>query len=120
HRTVEAWAIRANPRHVTLLLCNHAFPQHPIETEAVTFSVLGANPPLPATLRRIDDSHANAKAAWVEMGQPEYPDAAQLERLDEASQLREERIEPRTRDNGVEFKLDLPPHAVAAIDIQYR
>src|SRR5205823_4037634 len=86
HATVDAWAVRRG-NALTVLLTNHALPRQPIRAEHVRVELSDAPAPRTVTVERIDENHANAKAAWRAMGEPEYLSAAQVERLEEASRL---------------------------------
>jgi xylan 1,4-beta-xylosidase len=118
HATVDAWVIR-KPDAATILLTNHALPRHPIEAERVQVQLLGFPPPSAARLERIDHDHANAKRLWQEMGEPEYLTARQVERLEEASQLRPEPLAWRYEAGRLYLDLELPRHAVAAIFLEF-
>src|SRR5262249_3073511 len=83
HETVPAWVVRRTAG-LTVLLANHALPCHPIEAQRVHVELAGAPAPLGASVERIDDDHANAKAAWLRMGQPEYLSAGQVAELEAA------------------------------------
>src|SRR5207248_2546617 len=118
HDTVDAWAVRGGGG-LTVLLTNHALPRQPIRAERVRLELTDAPPPRSVTLERIDDDHANAKAAWREMGEPEYPDAGQVGRLEEASRLIAEPHPWSCEGRAVRLDLDLPPHAVAALTVRF-
>lgn len=120
HRTVDAWAVRDDADCLTLLLSNHAFPKHDIRSEPVTFTLQHSRKPTQISVERIDETHANAKPAWTAMGSPEYLDAKQVTRLHDASELSSEPLTARTHEGGIDIKLDLPPHAIAAVHIHYR
>ncbi len=114
HETVDAWAV-SKGNHLTVVLTNHALPRQPIAAQRVCVELTDAPPPCAATLERIDDGHANAKAAWLAMGQPEYLDAAQAELLEEASRLVPEPHPWTYEDRTVRLDVELPPHGVAAL-----
>lgn len=120
HRTVDAWVTRKRDDTMTVLLTNHTFPKHDIRTESVTFTLNGARMPLNLTVERIDRDHCNTRQAWKEMGSPEFPDVRQLGLLDEASRLVREPLEAKKHEHGIDFTLSLPPHAIAAVHLQYR
>lgn len=117
HPTVDAWAVRRD-RDVMILLTNHALPRHPIEREIVQIEIHGGRAPRGADLRRIDEDHANAVAAWFAMGAPEYPSRRQVEEIVEASRIRAESVEINRADERVVLTVVLPPHAVASIAIR--
>jgi xylan 1,4-beta-xylosidase len=118
HETVDAWVVRKGAG-ATVMLTNHALPRRPIEAQRVRFELADAPEPRAAYLERIDDDHANARAAWVRMGRPEYLSATQVDRLEEASRLVQEPQPYRYQEGQVRFEVDLPPHAVAAITMEW-
>jgi xylan 1,4-beta-xylosidase len=118
HETVDAWAVRRGPS-VTVLLTNHALPRQPIAVQRVRVELSGATAPRAVWLERIDEGHANAKAAWRELGEPEYLDEKTVARLEEASRLARER-QPYEYEAGVaRFQMEVPPHAVAALTVEF-
>jgi xylan 1,4-beta-xylosidase len=118
HPTVDAWIVRGD-REITLLLTNFALPRHPIDTEMVRVTLSNAGPPASATLRRIDDRHANAKRKWQELGAPEYLSADVLAALNAASELASEPQTFTCRDGTVEIAAVLAPLSVTAITLAY-
>lgn len=119
HDTVDAWVVRGGSR-VTVLVTNHAQPRHAIMTEIVRTTLRGGGAVRAAHVERIDERHANAHGRWTEMGAPRYLSAAQVAELTGASRLVKEPIEPaRDADHTVTFSLDLPPHGVAAITVEF-
>ncbi len=118
HPTVDAWVARdPDARCLTVVLTNHALPHHPIAGEHVRVRLEGAPRPTAAFVQRIDADHANAKAAWLAMGSPTYPSAADVEHLHDASRLSREPLSWHADDGAVLIELDLPPHAVAAVTL---
>lgn len=118
HATVDASVVRG-PHQLVVLLTNHAFPRHPIATEQVQISLHGAQAPAEAWLERIDAEHCNPRKLWEAMGSPKYPDADQLLRLQDTSELRREPLSCKQDAGNLALQLDLPPHAVAAITLEY-
>lgn len=117
HATVDAWATRRGGSLI-VLLTNHALPRQPITTQRVHLELSDAPPPRSATLERIDDSHANAKAAWHALGEPDYLTTAQVQQLEEASRLVGEARSWTFEGRTAHFKVDLLPHAVAMLTIE--
>ena len=75
-----------------------------------------------ATVRRIDEGHANPLAAWVGMGAPDYTTAAQNAALLAASQLHQEQLlgsggGARIGGGATGFSIAVPTHGVAAVRI---
>jgi len=116
HETVDAWAVRRRDS-LTVVLTNHALPRQPIATQRVLVELADAPPPRVVTLERIDAGHANAKAAWLALGRPEYLEGRQVEQLQEASRLVSEPYPWRYGDRMASLEVELPPHAVAALRI---
>jgi xylan 1,4-beta-xylosidase len=118
HSTVDAWVVRGD-RKITLLLTNFALPRHPIATEAVRMTLLNAGAPVRATLRRIDEDHANAKRKWQGLGAPEYLSAGDLAELNLASIMEREQQDFTYRDGAIEIAAVLAPLSVTAITLSY-
>ena len=53
------------------------------------------------------------------MGEPEYLSRSQVEQLEEASRLMEEPLGFSYENGTVLFEVDLPPHAVAAVTLEF-
>ncbi len=121
HQTLDAWAVR-KPHGLTLLVTNHALPHRPIECESVRFTLWPGPLSGAATLRRIDEEHANPKRLWESMGKPEYLNENQIDRLQAASEMRPEKLKLRRSGNdaaGSTLEFAVPAHGVAAIDIDW-
>lgn len=119
HETVDAWVIR-KMNSATMLLTNHALPRHAIKTELVHVRLIGVHAePVTAYLQRIDENHANPRRWWSEMGEPKYLSALQVTQLQASSCLRKEPISFKSEDRTIHLNIDLPPHAVAAITIEF-
>ncbi|HEX8845289.1 MAG TPA: glycosyl hydrolase [Pyrinomonadaceae bacterium] len=118
HETVNVWVVRRE-HSFTVLLTNHALPQHPIETEQVEIRLSNAPQRCYAYVERIDETHANAKRLWHEMGETEYLSAPEVEHLQEASLIWKEPHPCEHVKNSIYLDIVLPPHAVAAITVEY-
>ena len=70
-----------------------------------------------ATIERIDDTHANAKQRWLEMGAPEYLRQADVDELHSASTLHVEPYDVNSGDNGIHVTVDLPANGIAAVTL---
>lgn len=116
HDTVDCSVIQKDSS-VTVVLTNHTTPGHSIETEQLEIKLTNAREPVAAHIWRIDAEHANAKRVWEEMGRPEYLQPGDVEQLQEASRLVKKRQAIRYKGKSIILKLDLPPHAMAAITI---
>ncbi len=109
--TVEMLATKTGGGY-RLAVYNHNIPEEPIKDEVVKIKVAGMTSKNPATVYRIDENHANAKALWIDMGSPEYLKPAEVEKLNEASSLKAEKIMC-----GNMIELTIPAHGVAVIDL---
>jgi xylan 1,4-beta-xylosidase len=118
HETVDCSLIQ-KASSVTLLLTNHTTPGHSIETEELNIRLENAAEPVGAQIQRVDEDHANAKRVWHDMGEPEYLSEEDVERLEDASQIVSEKQALSFRDGSVFLKVSLPPHAVAAVTIDF-
>jgi xylan 1,4-beta-xylosidase len=118
HQTVDCWVVR-RPGAVTVLLSNHALPRHPIQTEQVQVRLTGGAAPSVVIVERIDEVHANAKRCWLDMGKPEFPSSKQVEQLCEASQMTRDAQPWKYEEGTIILDLALPPHAVAAVTVQF-
>jgi xylan 1,4-beta-xylosidase len=118
HETVDAWVIRKE-RSATVLIINHAQPRRPIATELVNVQLTNAPAPRPAHVERIDETHANPQRAWVEMGEPAYPSALEVEQLKAASRVVKEPVGWKYDGRTIHLGLDLPPHGVAAVTLEF-
>jgi xylan 1,4-beta-xylosidase len=118
HETVDAWVVR-DKEAVTVLLTNHALPRHPIQTQQVHVHLTGAPQPLAVYVERIDEEHANAKRRWRELGEPTYLRAHEVEQLERASRTKKEAHPWKYADRALELDLTLPPHAVAAVTVEF-
>jgi xylan 1,4-beta-xylosidase len=118
HETVDAWAVRGGSQ-LMILLTNHALPRQPIAARQVRVAISAAPAPRGVKLVRIDEDHANAKAEWRRMGNPEYLRRADVERIEEASRLREETPAWRYEEGILSVEVGLPAHGVAALTVEF-
>jgi xylan 1,4-beta-xylosidase len=118
HETVDTWIVRKR-RTITVLITNHALPHHPIQVERVSVVLNHAVKPSGVRVERIDDRHANAKRRWEALGAPEYLDAGDVERLQQASSLQREPLRTRYADGTIQFDIAMPPQSVAAVTLEH-
>ncbi len=118
HHTIDAWAVRKE-NSATILLTNHALPTHPIRKETVEITLNDAPKKPSAFVKRIDETHGNPKKLWTTMGKPDYLNRTQIERLEEASRLIKEPLSCRYKNSAVNFEIELPPHSVAAVKVEF-
>jgi len=118
HKTVDAWVVRKG-NAVTIVMTNLAMPRHPIQTELVNLRLAGTPAPRAAFIERIDEDHANPRKLWRAMGEPEYPSALQVSRLEGASVLTRD-AQPFIYGQGnLDLKVDLPARSIASITIEF-
>ena len=118
HDTVNAWVTRTSAG-ISALFVNHALPRHSITPAHVRVHLTHAPEPRGAWVERIDEDHANAKRRWQALGAPEYLDGATVEQLHEASRLTRQVCPWTWRGQQIALELDLPPHAVAALTVEF-
>jgi xylan 1,4-beta-xylosidase len=118
HETVDAWVIRKH-RSLTVLFTNHAQPRHEITTQLVKVRLTNALEPRAAYIERVDQDHANAQPLCQIMSAPEYLSPLQVEQLEAASRLVKEPLGWKYEAGTLQFDVDLPPHAVAAITLEF-
>ena len=119
HETVDCSIVQKDSS-VTILLTNHTTPGHTIETEHLEIRLDNAREPTGASVRRIDEEHANPKRLWREMGQPEQLSEKDVERLEAASRLKVEKQPFEFHDGTIVLRINVPAHAVAAITIDFK
>jgi xylan 1,4-beta-xylosidase len=117
HATVDTWVTRKE-KCVTILITNGALPRHAIRTEQVAVHVHGVKRIESAFLDRIDDTHANARRAWLEMGQPERLLPRQVVALEGASAFAPTPAAFRIHDATAIFEVDVPPQGTALVTLQ--
>jgi xylan 1,4-beta-xylosidase len=118
HETVNAWVVRKE-KSVTILLTNHAMPRHSIQTELSSLRITNAPEPRVVYIERIDEDHANPQRLWKAMGKPVYLNALQVEQLKAISCLVKQPHPWRCEQQNIDLPFSLPPHAVAAITIEF-
>ncbi|MGH8415016.1 MAG: GH39 family glycosyl hydrolase [Gammaproteobacteria bacterium] len=118
HATVDCTVVRGDHK-ITVLLTNHAFPKHPIQTEQVSVGLRTAHPPKAAWIERIDEDHCNPRRLWESLGSPPSLSPAQVRQLDEASALQRTALAWQQRDKLITLGFELPAHAVAAITLEF-
>ena len=116
HATVDVWVI-GGADNFTVMATNYERPRHPLRQEHLCIALAGAPRPKAVCVERIDEKHANAKALWLSMGSPEYPDAVLRERLQNASALHRQPLAARYENGTLFVEFDLPPQGVTAITV---
>ena len=116
--TLGVWVVRSTGK-LTVRVSNGERPRHPLRREHLQIALANASRPGAVSIQRIDDEHANAKALWLTMNSPEYPDATQLERLQRGSALHRQPLASRYEEGTLFLEVGLPPQGVAAITVEF-
>ncbi len=116
--TVEVLATRT-PNGIKLAAYNHQVPGEPVKDEEITIKISGLESVSNVWVRRVDETHANAKNAWIAMGEPEYLKPAQVEKLHEDSELMLESLEPVVENGQCSVTLTVPVNGLCGIEIDF-
>jgi xylan 1,4-beta-xylosidase len=117
HATVDAWVIKKKGM-VQLLLTNSALPRHAIKTELIKTTIDNLPNVQDVYIQRIDDTHANAYATWIEMGSPGTLTSNQVNTLESASALIKEPHLFIFQNNSIYLEIELVPQATALVTIE--
>lgn len=109
--TVEALATKTDSGY-RVIVYNHNIPEEPIKDETISLDLSVLIDKKTAVIYRIDESHANPKKIWQELGEPEYLKKNDVIKLHQASELVAHKIEFES-----ELVLTVPAHGVIAIDV---
>ena len=104
-----------------LVAVNHNSLMHDIKEETISLTLQTGNATLleKADLQRVDETHANALAAWLEMGSPTYLSEAQLASLHAASCLTREQLPLTLEGSSAALTITLPPQGMALITLYF-
>jgi xylan 1,4-beta-xylosidase len=94
-------------------------PRHPIQTELLNLRITDSPQPRAIYIERIDEDHANPRRLWQAMGEPVYLNALQVEQLKAISCLVKQPHPWRCEQQNIDLSFSLPPHAVAAITVEF-
>jgi xylan 1,4-beta-xylosidase len=119
HATVDTWIFKKEGA-IQLLITNSVLPKQAVQTEKITVQLKSDKIPhiKNSFVERIDDYHANATQAWIEMGSPQSLSAAQVAELETASLLLKENIDINYQDNNILISIEIPPQGVACITLE--
>lgn len=73
---------------------------------------------LSSFVERIDDTHANVRQAWLEMGQPSSLTPDQVNALELASSLIKEEIHIVYEGKSAFIEINMPPQGTACITLE--
>jgi xylan 1,4-beta-xylosidase len=119
---ISALAARS-ARSATALIWNYHDDDLPASPAAVTLTIDGLPPGrVTVTHARIDDTHSNSHAAWLQMGAPQKLTTAQYAALEHASELQSYRP-PRQatvgREGRVTETFELPRKSVSLVKVAW-
>jgi xylan 1,4-beta-xylosidase len=119
--TLDVYAVeKREAGALQLMLVNHHSLLHPIAAEKLSITLSGAKPCVRAEIQRVDEDHANALAAWQNLGSPEYLGDREVFLLKGASELvREDQSFEQTGDT-LKLQVALPPMATALVTLYFR
>jgi xylan 1,4-beta-xylosidase len=117
HATVDVWVIKSKDV-VQVLLTNSALPRHEVKTELIRIKINNLLVVKDVSVQRIDDTHANAYATWIEMGRPGTLQPAQVDILEAASALVKEPHLFTWENNSLFLEIELLPQATALVTIE--
>ena len=101
---------------LAILAYNQEMIGKPISQEKVEIHIKNASG-TKAVIQRIDDTHANAKKQWEEMGCPTYPLPVEVQKLKEDSELKTEELPVKVEGEEVVLEFELPVYGVALIKL---
>ncbi|TDX01708.1 GH39 family glycosyl hydrolase [Dinghuibacter silviterrae] len=113
----------ATPGSLHLMTWNYQADETSQDTLRAVLTILRVPAPI-AHVRefRIDETHSNAYTAWLRMGAPQTPTAAQVAQLEQAGGLQAfgpVRTVP-VRNGRLEWPVALPARAVSLLQIDYQ
>jgi len=117
HETVDVWVVRKN-NVINIIITNWALPRHPVKTEIVKVQIDNIKKIKTSFIERIDDDHANARKAWMNMGSPGSLTPGEVSVLESASALIREPLVTRQEKSLALVKVTVPPQGVAYITIE--
>ena len=111
------FAAAKNDDSTTVLVSNFNVLNAPIDPVKISVRVEGAGSLNNAWIERIDDTHANPKKAWIEMGSPTYPTKDQIQELMAKSELVKEKADLTADGNDALVNFEIQPHSVVRITL---
>ncbi len=117
HETVDFWIIKKDTA-IQILLINSILPKHPQKTEFISIELQIEEKVIASYVERIDDIHANATNAWIDMGRPRSLSAAQVISLEKSSSLVKEPFSIRSKGKTITIEIDIPPQGIACITLE--
>lgn len=104
-------------KNITILISNHQVPLSPINAEPILLHITGIHQVQPASIERIDETYANVKKAWIDMGSPEYLNDEKINTLVRSSEISSEDIDVIDDGDGISLNLLIQPHSAVKVSI---
>jgi xylan 1,4-beta-xylosidase len=117
HETIDVWVVE-NKNGINVLLTNSTLPLHPVKTETIKIQLNNITQAKDVFIERIDDTHANTRQAWINMGQPDSLLPEQVATLEAVSTLIKEPVVFTFENNSVIIEVEMLPQATALITIE--
>ncbi|MDF2472784.1 MAG: hypothetical protein K0R21_566 [Anaerocolumna sp.] len=118
--TVDVYAVKKSVAGaLQFMLVNHHSLLHPIETESIRLDLKHSGSCISAEIKRIDEKHANALAAWQQMGSIEYLSKGQAAALYAASEITTEHLEYYQEEEDITLDIELPPMGIALVTLYF-
>ena len=118
HETVNAWVTRDHAR-VSALLVNHALPRHSIAASARARSPCACAGTRWCLVRANRRASRKRQGSMAGVGRARNLDSVAVEQLHEASAMVREACPWTWRDSRLSIEIELPPHAVAALTVEF-
>jgi hypothetical protein len=87
--------------------------------QRVSIYLTSAPEPRAVYIERIDETHADTKRAWHEMGEPEYLSAGEVALLDAASRVARKPLDCKYENGIAHLDLELAPHTAPSVAIEF-
>lgn len=118
--TVDGYLVRKKESGaVQLMLVNHHSLLHEIHDENIHIEITSDRKCIAADVQRIDDRHANALAAWQEMGSPVYIREGEYHELMYASRLEREELDFMGKGDMTAADLSVPAMGTALVTLYF-
>jgi len=117
HPTADVWIV-SKDNSINIMITNWALPRHDIKTEIIKVQLDNFSNVKSAYVERIDDDHANARKAWIEMGSPGSLSPAQVADLEKVSSLVKEPFKLKKEAGSIVAEVTMPPQGIAYITIE--
>jgi xylan 1,4-beta-xylosidase len=123
HDNIALWVgqARTSTAATSILLINQAMPRHAIAEEAVQIQLSGAGTRTARAVwvSRIDDDNCNPARAWQQMGEPEYLNAAAVDKIRAASVPHIVTLPFSQVEAVLTIDISLPPQSLALVNVEW-